>query len=78
MFASTKVVLFLKKHHFLAKFRFRVIFTLIFNTSYLVEFQSFIEMLQKSTKKNQKKCIAVLKKYLPLHRFNKQMIVLQF
>ena len=29
------------------------------------------------TKKSLKKMIVVSKKYLPLHRFNKQMIVLQ-
>jgi len=33
--------------------------------------------LQKEPKKNIKKVIAVSKKALPLHRFNKQMIVLQ-
>ena len=31
----------------------------------------------KWLKKNPKKMNVVLKKYLPLHRFNKQMIVLQ-
>ncbi len=34
-------------------------------------------MLQKLTKKNSKKRYNLLKKCLPLQRFNKQMIVLQ-
>ncbi len=34
-------------------------------------------MLQNGPKKNQKKKNNVSKKYLPLQRFNKQMIVLQ-
>jgi hypothetical protein len=34
-------------------------------------------MLQNTPKKSHKKKNNVSKKYLPLHRFNKQMIVLQ-
>jgi hypothetical protein len=45
---------------------------------YVVVFQRFAKKLQKGPKKKRKKIIVVLKKCLPLHRFNKPMIVLQF
>ena len=47
------------------------IFYINFNISQLSDFQRFTKKLQKQPKKNQKKCIFVLKKYVPLHRFNK-------
>jgi len=49
----------------------------IFNNSHLADNQYIAKKLQKYPKKKRKKCIAVLKKCLPLQRFNKQMIVLQ-
>jgi len=39
--------------------------------------QLIAKKLQKRVKKSAKKRYNVLKKYIPLHRFNKQMIVLQ-
>lgn len=48
-----------------------------FNISYNTVFQRLAEKLQKGGKKKQKKCNVVSKKCLPLHRFNKLMIVLQ-
>jgi len=48
-----------------------------FNILYVVVFQRFAKKLQKGPKKKRKKIIVVLKKCLPLHRFNKPMIVLQ-
>ena len=41
------------------------------------EYQSITKMLQKTSKKIRKKSLLVLKKCVPLHRFNKLMIVLQ-
>ena len=49
----------------------------IFNISHIADFQAIAKKLQKRPKKNRKKSIIVSKKCLPLHRFNKQMIVLQ-
>lgn len=43
----------------------------------LINYQHLIKMLQKAPKINYKKCTTYQKKALPLHRFNKQMIVLQ-
>jgi len=43
----------------------------------MTDYQCFAKKLQKRPKKKQKKRYVVLKKCLPLHRFNKQMIVLQ-
>jgi len=43
----------------------------------MLVFQHIAKKLQKGLKKNQKKRYVVLKKCLPLQRFNKQMIVLQ-
>ena len=39
--------------------------------------QRFAKKLQKKAKKNLKKRYNLSKKYIPLQRFNKQMIVLQ-
>jgi len=62
---------------FFAYIRKCVLLIPIFNISYITELQSLAKKLQKQAKKNRKKCIIVSKKWLPLHRFNKQMIVLQ-
>ena len=48
-----------------------------FNISYIPVYQRFVKKLQNKTKKSLKKKNNVLKKCLPLQRFNKQMIVLQ-
>ena len=49
----------------------------IFNISQLGDNQRFAKKLQKGAKKSLKKMSVVLKKIIPLQRFNKQMIVLQ-
>ena len=58
---------------------YRTIANLIpfFNISKMPDFQLITKMLHFWLKKKQKKCIVVLKKCLPLQRFNKLMIVLQ-
>jgi hypothetical protein len=48
-----------------------------FNISQPTDYQQFAKKLQKWPKKKQKKRYNILKKCLTLHRFNKQMIVLQ-
>jgi len=48
-----------------------------FNIRYSTGIQPLAKKLQKGLKKNLKKCALVLKKCLPLQRFNKLMIVLQ-
>ena len=55
----------------------KAIFITFFNFYQVIDFQTLTKKLQKHPKKKQKKRYAVSKKYLPLHRFNKQMIVLQ-
>ena len=56
---------------------FKCIFYNIFNILYNANYQAVMKKLQNEAKKNRKKCIIVSKKCLTLHRFNKQMIVLQ-
>ena len=55
---------------FLGKIIVECNFYTIFNICYLFDFQLLIKMLQKHHKKNRKKSIIVLKKCLPLQRFN--------
>ena len=43
----------------------------------VVDFQQVIKKHKKKNKKNQQKRYNVLKISVPLHRFNKQLIVLQ-
>lgn len=45
-------------------------FYTIFNICYCIDFQQLMKMLQKHPKKKRKKSIIVLKKCLPLQRFN--------
>ena len=48
-----------------------------FNIPQSIDYQHIIEKLQKLAKKTHKKENNISKKYIPLHRFNKRMIVLQ-
>ena len=66
-----KVQIKLQKCKLFRLFSLTCNFYIKFNISQLVDFQYVTKKLQKPTKKNQKKCIFVLKKYVPLHRFNK-------
>jgi len=66
-----------EKNHFLLNNKQDAHFETFFNISQTVDFQRFAKKLQKRLKKNRKKSIIVLKKCLPLQRFNKLMIVLQ-
>jgi len=52
-------------------------FVTFFNNIQIVEYQQLTKMLQKTSKKIRKKSLLVLKKCVPLQRFNKLMIVLQ-
>ena len=58
-------------------YRTTVDFISFFNISKTADYQLITKMLHYCPKKKQKKCIVVLKKCLPLQRFNKLMIVLQ-
>jgi len=64
---TTKNGLFLKK---VKSIRF-------FNNRHLADFLIVMKKLQKRAKKSRKKKYNVLKKYLPLQRFNKQIEILQ-
>jgi hypothetical protein len=70
MFASTKLHKIIEKNTFFANNSIRVDLIPIFNISEYPDLQTLAKMLQKHPKKNHKKIIVVLKKYITLHRFN--------
>jgi hypothetical protein len=49
----------------------------VVSSPHLIDYQQLTKKLQLQAEKKHKKGNNVLKKYLPLQRFNKQMIVLQ-
>jgi len=76
-FAATKVLFFFEKNRFFTNNHQASKKNDFLTIRECIDFQLLAEKLQKRLKKNLKKKNVITKKCIPLHRFNKQMIVLQ-